>query len=159
MCGSNQYGPAQAGEEVTYWISANGPVTLKLLSGALPPGLSLSPDGTIVGTPVKDGTYTFTVRADDEEGGFGIGAITIRIGGTAGQNRMLPAATVGKPYTADLRGSVLAPGESLPPGLTLSRNGTLSGTPTDPWLYRFSVLLQDVVSSYTLEVLTASPTP
>jgi Putative Ig domain/Carboxypeptidase regulatory-like domain len=34
----------------------------------LPPGLSLSPDGTISGTPTQTGTFTFTVKATDTDG-------------------------------------------------------------------------------------------
>jgi hypothetical protein len=63
---------------------------------------------------------------------------------------------------------VARPADSLPTsnmtasrkglGLTLSPDGKLSGTPTAPWLYRFSVVLSDapgdfVTSTYTLEVL------
>jgi hypothetical protein len=36
-----------------------------LLGGHLPPGLSLSPDGTITGTPTTAGTYAFTVKVLD----------------------------------------------------------------------------------------------
>jgi hypothetical protein len=47
----------------------------------------------------------------------------------------------------------------LPPGLTLTPDGKLSGVPTSGWLYQFSTLLTDapgdtVTSTYTLEVLS-----
>ena len=133
--------------------------SVTITSGDLPPGLTLSPRGQISGTPTAAGVYTFTVRLDDaDSSGFGIGVVTIRVGGIQSENRTLPAATVGVPYTAQVQGGALAPGESLPPGLTLSPDGKLAGTPTAAWFYRFSVLLTDstgdvVTSTYTLEVL------
>ena len=40
-----------------------GAVTFSVTSGVLPPGLSLSADGGLTGTPTKAGSYTFTVTA------------------------------------------------------------------------------------------------
>lgn len=37
--------------------------TFRLVGGALPPGLSLSPQGLLTGTPTRAGTFTFTVAA------------------------------------------------------------------------------------------------
>jgi hypothetical protein len=39
--------------------------------GALPRGLTLSPQGALSGTPTVDGVFLFTVRATDAEGSFG----------------------------------------------------------------------------------------
>ena len=48
------------------------PVTFSLLSGSLPPGLSLSTltgaEGEISGTPTTAGTYSFTLRASNAFG-------------------------------------------------------------------------------------------
>jgi len=105
--------------------------------------------------------YTFTIRIDGNNG-FGISVITFRIG--IGETRTLPTAMIGQPYTAQLQGATLAPGDSLPPGLTLVPDGKLSGTPTSAWLYKFSTLLTDapgdsVPSTYTLEVLNPGTPP
>ena len=137
------------------------PASFSLSSGVLPPGLALSADGLISGTPTTAGVYTFTVRVDGS-GGFGIGVVTIRVGVVQGETRALGGGTIGVPYASQVRGDTLAPGESLPPGLTLSPDGTLTGTPTAAWLYQFSVVLGDetgdsVISTYTLEVLGGSP--
>jgi hypothetical protein len=126
-------------------------------SGSLPPGLTLSSDGRITGTPSVAGVFTFSMRLDGD-GGFGIAVIVIRVGLPRSERKTLNAAVTGKPYSAQLQGGSLAPGESLPPGMSLSPDGKLSGTPTTPWLYQFSTLLNDapgdaVVSSYTLEVI------
>src|SRR5882762_9335454 len=79
------------------------------------------------------------------------------------ETRTLPDTTTGKLFVAELRGGTLAPGESLPPGLALSPDSVLSGTPTAAWLYQFSVLLihstgDFVTSTYTLEVLSGIST-
>ncbi len=136
------------------------PYTFSISSGALPPGMQLSPGGVISGTLTTAGIYTFTVRVDGYKG-FGVSAYTIRVGVMEGETRTLPTATVGQPYAAQLKGGTLAPGDSLPPGLTLSPDGKLSGTPTNAFLYQFSTVLTDatgdsVTSSYTLEVLPAA---
>lgn len=39
------------------------PPTYRVVDGALPPGLTLSPSGRLTGTPTVAGTYTFTVAA------------------------------------------------------------------------------------------------
>jgi len=46
------------------------PLAVTLRSGILPPGLSLSPTGTISGTPTTIGMYPFVVRVTDAEGLF-----------------------------------------------------------------------------------------
>ena len=42
-----------------------GPYTFKITTGVLPPGLSLSSDGIISGTPTAPGTYSFSIEAVD----------------------------------------------------------------------------------------------
>jgi hypothetical protein len=44
---------------------AVGPTAWSVTDGALPPGLNLDPAGTLFGTPVEQGTYTFTITVDD----------------------------------------------------------------------------------------------
>jgi len=41
------------------------PVTLMLAGGAIPTGLTLSPDGVVSGTPTMEGTYSLTLLAVD----------------------------------------------------------------------------------------------
>ncbi len=55
-------------EPYTYKLSArNGklPYDFDIVDGTLPPGLHLSADGTITGTPLHEGTYYFEVEATD----------------------------------------------------------------------------------------------
>ncbi|MBE0710962.1 MAG: putative Ig domain-containing protein [Candidatus Aminicenantes bacterium] len=56
------------GQTYTQILGATGgtsPYTWSLYSGVLPDGLTLAPNGTLSGTPVKTGTYDFTVRVTD----------------------------------------------------------------------------------------------
>lgn len=50
-------------------IGGDDPVTLSMTSGSLPPGL-VRTNGLISGTPETADTYTFTLRATDDDGDF-----------------------------------------------------------------------------------------
>jgi hypothetical protein len=52
-------------------VIANGnpAPTYSLIGGSLPPGITMSPDGVLSGTPTMEGEYTFTVRAANNLGG------------------------------------------------------------------------------------------
>ncbi len=45
-----------------------GPYTWQKLSGNLPDGITLTPDGRLVGTPLQSGAFTFTVQVTDSLG-------------------------------------------------------------------------------------------
>ena len=49
-------------------FGTTGPVTWMVQEGAVPPGMTLSPGGTISGTPTAPGNYVFTVRSTDAAG-------------------------------------------------------------------------------------------
>ena len=49
-------------------VGGTPPYTWSLASGSLPPGLSLSSDGTITGTPTATGTFTFSLEVVDSLG-------------------------------------------------------------------------------------------
>ncbi len=56
------------------------PYTWTVVSGALPPGVSLvAATGALTGTPTKQGRYTFTVRVTDANGAQATRALSIRI--------------------------------------------------------------------------------
>jgi len=69
------------------WKAGTGcpPYGYSVVGGAFPPGLSLSSDGHVTGTPTQEGTYTFYIRQTDLCGIEGEGnapfVITIRSGG------------------------------------------------------------------------------
>ena len=121
------------------------PITWTKASGSLPPGLALSADGRITGTPTKVGTYGFTVKAANDMGAA-TKALKIIIGEaptitTTTDN--LPGAIVGTNYSATLAATgtrtVTWTSTSLPAGLTLTANGRLSGKPTKQGTYYFTV--------------------
>ena len=65
----------------TYHIAADGqPAPMyQVLSGTLPPGLTLAPDGTLSGTPSAAGAYTFQVAAFNSSGLLTSSQITVTI--------------------------------------------------------------------------------
>jgi hypothetical protein len=123
-------------------------VTWSLTSGSLPAGLTLNADGTISGTPSAAGTQSFTVQATyksrtgQQQYSVYVADITVALKPAA-----LPAGNVGTAYpgfdfnsSLQVTGDTVVPGAvtwgiatgTLPAGLTLNSNGTLSGTPTTP---------------------------
>ena len=117
-----------------------GSYTASVTSGSLPPGLRLSNFGPqIFGDPTAPGTYSFTVLITDSTGAsvqFS-GSISIASALTlVGVTFQIFSVTVGQPfnytfqpvggfapYTFTLQGG-------LPPGLSLSSDGVISGTVT-----------------------------
>ena len=128
------------------------PYTYAVTAGSLPAGMSLSSAGTLSGTPTAGGTFNFTVRATDAVSTVGsrpytmtVSTPTISITPTT-----IPVITVGVAYSQTITASGgTAPytyaitGGSLPTGLSLTANGTLSGTPTAAGPYSFTVTATD----------------
>ncbi|MBO1413032.1 putative Ig domain-containing protein [Streptomyces sp. FH025] len=54
-------------------------LTWSLVTGPMPPGLTLNADGTITGTPTVAGTYTITVQVSDPVDGTSTGQVTLCI--------------------------------------------------------------------------------
>jgi uncharacterized repeat protein (TIGR03803 family) len=121
------------------------PYTWKLTAGPLPPGLQLnSTTGLISGTPTKEGQFSFTITVSDSEETPDKLPVTFKLK-VAGPLQVittspLPAAAVGDYYTRALQASGGTPpyiwsfgknaAGSVPPGLSLTTDGTLAGTPT-----------------------------
>ena len=129
----------------TQTVSATGGIgTLVwgVISGALPPGLTLNPStGAISGTPTSSGPFTFTLRVTDSIPQFDDQTLTITIDSPSPPSitspSALPAGTVNQPYpNTQLLATGGAPpyawsvNPALPNGLTLSpSSGVISGTP------------------------------
>lgn len=73
---------ATVGTPYNATLTATGglaPYTWSVISGALPPGLSLDSAGNITGTPTAAGTFNFTVQVIDPIGNVGSVAIGVSI--------------------------------------------------------------------------------
>lgn len=117
------------------------------VSGDLPEGMILSPDGAIIGTPSKTGSSTFTVTAkaagaQDMEKEVTINvtdAVTLVYSGGNLEKAKVGTAVnydVAKATGAD---NVVYSASGLPEGMTLSEDGKLSGTPTVAGEYTIKV--------------------
>jgi hypothetical protein len=121
--------------------------------GQLPPGLALDPNtGLVSGSTTTPGTYTFTVKATDLSTASVSESLTIVVNPAVAINpNTPPAGTVGVPYADQLSATggtgtltfALAGGTTLPPGLSLSNTGLISGTPTDAGTFSFTVTATD----------------
>ena len=146
-----------------------GDVVFSVTSGSLPPGLTLNDQavpGLLQGVPTQAGTYTFTVQAQDSRGN-GIGGTdtqqyTIVVPSLPGINittTSLENGRVDVPYdkTITYEWWVDAPvfsvvSGSLPPGVSLSLNGYLQGTPTQAGTYTFTIQAEDSYASDTQQL-------
>lgn len=109
-------------------------------SGSLPAGLNVSTDGVLRGTVdpnAAPGAYSFTAYFDDTPGQFVTETLTLQVNPALSlEPSALPPATVGASYSQALSATGGSGGGytfavtkgSLPPGLTLSTGGLLSGT-------------------------------
>ena len=114
-------------------VGGNGNYTLSPQAGdRLPPGITLQPHGGLLsGTPTSSNTYTFTLKAIDNDGDTGYRPYTLqrrrRRTASPSIRASLPDGTRGVGYNQTLTtqsgsGGTCFPisGGSLPPGLSLN---------------------------------------
>jgi hypothetical protein len=149
------------------------PYAWSLISGNLPSGLALSSAGVISGTPTASGTFNFTVRATDSAGSpqTATSALELQVSGgpLAIATGAIPAAQLNSSYSFQLTASGGVPpytwsagsATSLPAGLTLSKSGLISGTPTavSNTMPGFVVTDSAGVSTSGTLALIVTPTP
>jgi len=134
-------------------VSASGgqaPYTWSISGGSLPPGLSLNA-AQITGTPTTAGTFPFTLHVSDASGKAATKDLSIRIGAALTLvTSSLASLQTGVATTQQLTASGGIPPYSwtvvfgsLPPGLALSASGSLSGTPTVPGSFSFTIRVSD----------------
>ncbi|MBI5406699.1 MAG: putative Ig domain-containing protein [Nitrospirae bacterium] len=148
-------------------LAASGgksPLSWSITSGSLPVGLSLNgSNGTISGTPTIAATNNFTVQVTDANGATATKALSITIytalsltttslnNGTAraAYSQTVTAAGGKTPYSWSVTTG------SLPPGVVLNTStGVISGTPTTPGTFNFTVQVQDVNGAAATKTLS-----
>jgi hypothetical protein len=118
----------------------------------LPSWLSMSTAGVLSGNPPSNATTaSFTVTVTDSSNASVSGPFTVPVSLTITTASPLPNGSISVAYSASLAGAggtppytwSLATGSSLPGGLSLSPAGAITGTPTTPGTFNFTVQLKD----------------
>jgi hypothetical protein len=145
------------------------PYQYNIISGSVPPGLSLAKSGVVSGTPAQAGTWSFWVNLSDQDPpsadwcrpATAQREFSIQINGSGGTppppappatpnlsitTASLPAADVGSSYSLTLAASGgsgtkswTVAAGSLPSGVSLTSGGVLSGTPAEAGTATFTV--------------------
>ncbi|MCA2964874.1 MAG: putative Ig domain-containing protein [Acidobacteriaceae bacterium] len=145
--------PVDTGQALRIPLDVSGGMAPYVWSavGTLPPGLVLSPEGTLQGTPNGAGAYQFQLVVRDRDGRAAGKpcAIGVRRAPLSISSCPLPPAQLGQSYEANLavEGGV-APylwtaNGALPPGLTVSSEGRLRGIPARPGTSTFQLTVRD----------------
>jgi large repetitive protein len=140
----------------------------EIVNGSLPPGLSMSQTGRVTGTPTQtsDSLMPWVIVHDHTAATGGPSwcggdnhserqFVFTTQPGLSIQDNSVPGGTIGQPYSKQLtvwsvisikptqgspaQGTWSLASGSLPPGITLSASGVLSGTPTAEGSYTFVV--------------------
>ncbi len=141
------------------------PFRWSVISGSLPPGLSLSPYGQITGTPATGTagqTYDFSIEVGDGYGGYAIRSYSLAVSEAPLQITTTQFVFLfNEPYSASLGAQGGAPpyrwsltGGSLPPGLSLSSSGVISGTPTSVGSWTADVEVTDSAGHHSTAAVT-----
>ena len=143
--------------------SGVAPFTFSVSAGSLPPGLTLSAAGLLQGAATTVGSYAFTVRVADAGDVQGTRAYTMSVACPVItlSPPTLPDAQVGVPYTQSLTAAggtgpyrlVLTLG-ALPPGMSMSPTGEITGTPSAPGVVVFTATATDAYDCVGSEVYT-----
>jgi subtilase family serine protease len=159
----------------TFAVTATGvtPITYAE-TGALPTGVTLTGSGVLSGTPAfgTARSYPITITATDAHGDTSSQAFTLEVNAsppvfTSGTSTTFTALSAGSfPVTANGDAPIgFTETGSLPSGVTLAPNGTLSGTPTSGTVgsYPITVEATDANSNtstqpFTLKVINTPPT-
>jgi hypothetical protein len=136
-------------------ISATGGTGPYSYTGSgLPGGLTLSTAGGIGGTPTTAGQFTLSATVTDANGTTASGkfAITIAPADLSIVTALLPDGVVGVAYTAALSASGGVPPYAwtvtgLPPGVTATAAGAISGTPTTAGKFTVTVNVKDAAGT------------
>lgn len=140
------------------------PYQWSISAGSIPPGLTLSPDGSVSGTPTTPGTFTFTVQVAEADGGTmtSSSSITIRAALTSSLLQACAQYCAVEQGCANACGNFgtlsggappfaysLVPGGFVPAGVSLS-GLSLAGTFTaQAKFWQFTVNVTDALGATT----------
>ena len=143
---------AAAGNVYNLALTATGGLTnysWSVVSGSLPAGLSLgSASGIISGTPTAAGPASFSVRVMGADGLASTKIFSMPVFSFA-LGSWLPGGVINSSYSQTLQVTggtgpyTWSSTGTLPPGVSLSSGGVLSGTPTAGGTYNFTVQVTD----------------
>ncbi|WP_423603363.1 putative Ig domain-containing protein [Sphingomonas sp. MS122] len=149
-----------------------GPYSFSLAGGSMPIGVALTSSGMLAGTPITPGNYSFSVTATDAHGFSVTQAYSVAV--TAPAIAVTPASLPDGATLSAYSQSLAASGGTapysfslgsgaLPPGLSLSAAGVISGTPTAPGAFSFTVTATDAhgftgSTAYLLTIGETAPT-
>jgi len=131
------------------------PYQWSIVSGSLPSGIALDPlTGALSGAAASAGNYVFTVRVKDSSNVTAAQPLTLQVAVAVPPVQIVTAAVAGavvsSPYYQHLDASGgsgaytwSVTGGQLPPGITLSTAGDLSGTPTTAGTWSFTATAYD----------------
>ena len=145
-------------------VGGNGPATFVVASGSLPAGVTLSGAGVISGTPAVAGRFPVTVRAtsgDGQTASIDLELVVrerIAIATTA-----LPGAVRCQAYSAGLTATGadsvytwFVDAGALPPGLSLSSVGFISGVPSEAQIAQFTARVRSGDGQTTVQEFTVA---
>ena len=149
-----------------------GVYTWELANGTLPPGLTLSSAGDLVGTPASVGTFSFDVKVTS---GAATDTHALSLQVMAGGlplvivDQSLTAAEFGRVYTTALVGLGGKPpyqwsavdASTLPPGIAIATDGLIEGRPLMAGDFTFAVQVKDAAGatvSKELSLRVVTPT-
>jgi hypothetical protein len=131
------------------------------VAGYAGPGLALSSDGILSGTPGETGPRTVYVQVTDSGNASVTKAFSLNIGLPALTitTASLPGGTVGSAYSAGVlaagnSGAVQWSANGLPAGLAMDAGGAITGTPTAPGTASVSVQASDAAGRSATKVFS-----
>ncbi|HSB11906.1 MAG TPA: putative Ig domain-containing protein [Blastocatellia bacterium] len=141
-----------------------GPYNWNIDAGALPDGLSVSSDGEVSGRPTTLGSSSFLARVRDAVGSSSTKPLFLTVVPPPPplviQTILLPETTAERPYSQALQAAGGLPpytwsiaSGSLGPGMNLSADGLISGTPASPGTSVFVVRVTDFAAQTVTRTL------